>query len=113
MQLIEVLTRLEQIGTDPAAAKQFGQALAGWMTYPARAGVEALATGDPNAEAKGMALIDTLPEVAFGVVAESLGNGSVAADVWKVRMLLLSTPFGLIRTFGAGRSRRVHTGGVR
>ncbi|MCX6602866.1 MAG: hypothetical protein NTV52_04660 [Acidobacteria bacterium] len=87
MQLIEVLTRLEQIGTDPAAAKQFGQALAGWMTYPARAGVEALATGDPNAEAKGMALIDTLPEVALGVVAESLGSGSVAADVWKVRML--------------------------
>lgn len=34
-----------------------------------------------------MVLVDSLPEVALGVVAESLGRGSVAADVWKVRML--------------------------
>lgn len=87
MEFTELVTRLELIGNDAAAAQQLGQALTARMRYPAQVAVEFLGTGEREAEQKGMALLDSLPEVGLGVVAESLGRGSTAADVWKVRML--------------------------
>lgn len=87
MEFTELLTRLELMGNDAAAAQQLGRALAARMRYPAEVAVELLGTGEPEAERKGMALVDSLPEVALGLVAESLGRGSTVAEAWKVRML--------------------------
>ena len=87
MDLTQLLTRLEQIGGDAAAAREFGQGLAGWLRYPAQMGVERLATGEPEQEVKRMVLLDTMPTVALPVAAGSLGTGRVVAEAWKVRML--------------------------